>query len=99
MTCFLPTRGVITIALFASAVGLSRADCVVGAKMMTSYKLLNANTILLTDGSQSIIIKTFQFMYAPASVTVLKDSFCDYSQNVLLFGDQVINANEVKDIQ
>lgn len=67
--------------------------------MMTSYKLLNANTILLTNGSQSIIVKTFQFMYAPANVTILKDSFCDYSQSVLLFGDQVINANEVKDIQ
>ena len=74
------------------------ADCVTGAKEETTIRLIDANTILLSGGPSPIVIKTFSFLSLPARVIVLKDSFCDYSNAVILWGDQVVNAQEVKDL-
>ena len=74
------------------------ADCVIGAKEETTVRLVDANTILLSGGPESILVKTFTFLSLPARVIVLKDSFCDYSNAVILWGDQVVNAQEVKDL-
>ncbi len=76
-------------------VAAAHADCVTGAKMATGYRLAGPNTILLFGSGQVIVIHTFQFMYSPGQVVVLKDSFCSFSDAVLLVGDQVINAQEV----
>ncbi len=90
-----PVAAVLAAALSVCA----HADCVTGAKMMTSYEIPDPNTIVLSNGSQTIVIKTFQFMYDTGRVIVLKDSFCSFANSVLLVGDQVVNAQEVTSSQ
>ena len=83
----------IATALFARP---AMADCVVGASMAGSFQIIDSSTILL-DGPSRILIKTYCYcFYARTRVQVLKDSFCDYQRAVLLVGDKVVDAQEVK---
>jgi hypothetical protein len=75
----------------------SKADCVYGAKSKMSFVILDAHTILLKNGpGKDILIKSFSFFYTSSSVTVLKDSFCDYESAVLYIDGQLVDAQEVK---
>ncbi|BCM02930.1 hypothetical protein [Ralstonia pseudosolanacearum] len=75
----------------------AHADCVVGASLATTFRVLDSHTIVLYSGSTpKILIKTFSFFYASSSVTVLKDSFCDYASAVLYVDGQAVDAQQVK---
>lgn len=75
----------------------ANADCVVGASMTNSFRVLDSHTIILYSGSTpKILIKTFTFLYSTSSVSVLKDSFCDFESAVLFADGQVVDAQQVK---
>ena len=75
----------------------SNADCVFGAKSKTSFVILDSNTILLKNGpGKDILIKSFSFFNSGSSVSVLKDSFCDFESAVLYVDGQVVDAQQVK---
>ncbi|MHB0919816.1 MAG: hypothetical protein ACYC22_02495 [Thiomonas delicata] len=92
-------KKLLLLAALAAAWATAQADCVTGAKEMTQYQLINPNTTLLSNGNQTIIVHTFQLMYTPSQVIVLKNSFCSFANAVLVVGDQVINAQEVDGAQ
>lgn len=73
------------------------ADCVFGASLTTTFRVLDSHTIVLYSGSSpKILIKTFSFIYPSSSVTVLKDSFCDYENAVLYVDGEAVDATQVK---
>jgi len=77
----------------------AQADCVYGAKAKTKYVILDSHTIILKGGySSDILIKTFSFLNQYSSVTVLKDSFCDFDSAVLYIDSQVVDANQVRSL-
>ncbi|MDC6177370.1 hypothetical protein [Ralstonia solanacearum] len=84
-------------ALALLAVTTAHADCVVGASLATTFRVLDSHTIVLYSGSTpKILIKTFSFFYPSSSVTVLKDSFCDFESAVLYVDNQAVDAQQVK---
>jgi hypothetical protein len=75
----------------------SQADCVYGAKSKMSFVILDSHSILLKNGpGKDILIKSFSFFYSSSSVTILKDSFCDYESAVLYVDGNVVDAQQVK---
>jgi hypothetical protein len=75
----------------------SKADCVFGAKSKMSFIILDTHSILLKNGpGKDILIKSFSFFYSSSSVTVLKDSFCDFESGVLYVDGQTVDAQQVK---
>ena len=75
----------------------ANADCIFGAKSKTSFVILDSHTILLKNGpGKDILIKSFSFFNSGSSVSVLKDSFCDYESAVLYVDGQVVDAQQVK---
>ena len=78
----------------------SFADCVVGAKMKTSFTLLDSHTLLLQGGpGPDIIIKTFSFIFKTSTIKILKDHFCSYESAVLYIDDEVVDVNEVTKVE
>jgi hypothetical protein len=74
-------------------------DCVVGAKLALSYVILDQNTLILKNaGGHDILIKSFAFFYPGTSITVLKDSFCDFATAVLYANGETIDVQEVKNL-
>ena len=88
----------ILFVLFATLFALTaKADCVFGAKGKASFVILDSHTILLKNGpGRDIVIKSFSFFYSGSSVSVLKDSFCDYESAVLYVDGQVVDAQQVR---
>ena len=77
----------------------ANADCVIGAKSKTNFQIIDSHTILLSGGiGKNIIIKTFSYFTNNSTVTVLKDSFCDYENAVLYVDGDVVDAQQVKSI-
>ena len=94
MNEMLKTLLALVVALFALN---ANADCVFGAKSKMSYVVLDAHTILLKNGpGKDILIKSFAFFNTASSLTVLKDSFCDYESAVLYLDGQVVDVQQVK---
>jgi hypothetical protein len=76
---------------------VSHADCVYGAKSKMSFVVLDSHSILLKNGvGKDILIKSFAFFYSSSSVTVLKDSFCDYESAVLYVDGEAVDVTQVK---
>lgn len=87
------------ILLFGMGMPLAHADCVTSARMATGYRVLDSHTIMLLQGSQpTILIKSFSFFMTNSQVSVLKDSFCDYTNAVLYVDGNTVNAQEVKQL-
>ena len=82
-------------ALLLWCANAAHADCVVGAKMALSYVVLDSHTIILKV-SNGILIKSFHFFNTVSSVSVLKDSFCDYESAVLYVDGEVVDVQQVK---
>src|SRR3954453_16410535 len=85
-----------TLAAFLLLAGSARADCVVGAQMAARIVILNSNTIVLQTASGGILIKTYHYFFGRPSLTVLKDSFCDFDSAVLYVDGEVVDAQSVK---
>ena len=93
-------RQLCVAALLAFLATPARADCVVGASLAMNFIVINPNTIMLRLGSSGgIVIKTFSFIYPSSSVTVLKDSFCDFESGVLIVNGEVVDAQQVKRVR
>jgi hypothetical protein len=74
----------------------SFADCVYGAKNKTSFVVLDSHSILLKGGLGSdVVIKTFSFIYATSTVSVLKDDFCSFDNAVLYVDGDVVDVSQV----
>lgn len=82
-------------ALLLSVCCSAQADCVVGAKMALSYKILDSHTLLLEVGN-GILVKSFHFFQSGSSILVLKDSFCDFESAVLYVDGEVVDVQQVK---
>lgn len=88
-----------TIAACALCATAAHADCVVGAKSETSFRVLDSNTILLSGGYPAqILIKSFSFFSPTSNVSVLKDDFCDFDSNVLYVDGETVDVQQVKEI-
>jgi hypothetical protein len=75
----------------------TQADCVYGAKSKMSFVILDSHSILLKNGpGKDILIKSFSFFNSGSTVTILKDSFCDYESAVLYVDGNVVDAQQVK---
>lgn len=87
----------LTLTPFAAA----HADCVVGAQLKLQFVVIDSHTILLTNGSgdsSPILIKSFAFFYPSSSVTILKDSFCDFEDAVLYVDGELVDVQQIKRI-
>jgi NDP-sugar pyrophosphorylase family protein len=85
----------LTLFLFSS---VSFADCVVSAKSAMRFSVIDSHTIILKGIGRDILIKTLSFIYPSSSVTILKDSFCDYENAVLYIDGQVSDVTQVKNL-
>jgi len=85
----------LAIALLVWSADAAHADCVVGAKMTLNYVVLDAHTIILKVGN-GILVKSLHFFNSASSVSVLKDSFCDYDSAVLYVDGEVVDVQQVK---
>ena len=84
---------VVILVLFAFA----NADCIYNAKSVTSYRLINANTVLFESYYNSFIVKTYSYLTSyPSEVYFIKDSFCSYASDVFVWDGEVIDVSEVK---
>lgn len=89
-----------TVAACALCATAAHADCVIGAKSETSFRVLDSNTILLSGGySGGILIKSFSFFYPTSTVSVLKDDFCDFDSDVLYVDGETVDVQQVKSIR
>ncbi len=75
------------------------ADCVYGAKSKLRFQVLDNNTLFLTGGyGGDILIKIFCCVHSSSNVTVLKDDFCSYEENVLFIDGSAVGVRDVKKI-
>ena len=79
----------------AVAVTPALADCVVGASMATRFQVLDGDTLILFGGSK-ILLKIFCCVSSSSSVSVLKDSFCDYDDSVLFIDGEPVDVQAVR---
>jgi hypothetical protein len=89
-------KAALVAAIGIAAWNAASAGCVVGAKMATTFTVLDSHTLILHSGSHNIMIKTFAFFYPSSSITVLKDSFCSFESAVLYIDGQVVDAQQVE---
>jgi hypothetical protein len=69
------------------------------AKSKTAYVVLDEHTILLKGGiGKDILVKSFAFFYSTSRVMVLKDDVCDFEDAVLYVDDEVVDAQQVKNL-
>ena len=89
-------KNIICALMFLASIG-AHADCIFGAKSKMSYLILDSHTIILKNGpGKDIMIKSFAFFNTASTISVLKDSFCDYESAVLYVDGQVVDAQQVK---
>jgi hypothetical protein len=69
---------------------------VVGAKLATSYVVLDSHTIILKGSGNGILIKSFSFFNTASNGSILKDSFCDFESAVLYVDGEVVDVQQVK---
>jgi hypothetical protein len=85
--------------LMGSAITAS-AECVIGARNSTAFRVLDSHTLVLSGGpSGAILIKSFAFFTTSSSVSVLKDDFCDFDSNVLYVDGEAVDVQQVKGIR
>ena len=90
----------LTLALTIGMTSAAMADCIYDAKSATSYRLINSNTVMFTDAyGNGFIIKTYDYLTSyPSEVYVIKDDFCSYEDDVIVWDGEVIDAQEVTKI-
>jgi len=79
----------------------AHADCVFGARTYLSFRVVDSDTIILTQGiGPDIHIQLWSVLLTRASsVRVLKDSFCSFDERVLLIDGEVVDVREVREIK
>lgn len=87
-----------TLFFLATFLNLNTYNCVYNAKECQNYKLINSNTLVLSNcyGSNDILIKTYCYIYESSEISILKDEFCSYDTNVLVVDGEVCDVNEVE---
>ena len=78
---------------------ISWGDCVYGAKLATSFTVLDSNTLILKGPYLKILVKTDCLVSSLSNVSILKDSFCDYEDAVLYIDGEVCGVSLVKNLE
>lgn len=92
-------KNMVLAGLLAAGMTSAHADCVINAKEATRFQVLDSHTIILSGGiAGQILIKSLDFFSRTSSVTVLKDTFCDFDSDVLYVDGETVDVQQVKQL-